>query len=255
MSIAKVEPVKYKEYEYKQSKYSNVMTTPFRACVVAPSGSGKTVLIQSLILDIYKNKFDSIYIFSPSIYIDNVFDPIINYIDNELTINYKSKEKYYFDEYDDDALFQIIETQSNIIKYYKENLPSVKLLPSILIIVDDFADDVKTMKHNQTLNSLFVRGRHSGISVLISSQKYYAISNIIRLNCTDLIVFTLQNIKDKRAVVEDISALASQKNIEKMYSLAVNDRPFSFFYIKLSSKTNEKFFIRFEKLMKINNSQ
>jgi type IV secretory pathway VirB4 component len=38
--------------------------------LLAPSGSGKTVLLSNLILNIYRGCFERIYIFSPSIDLD-----------------------------------------------------------------------------------------------------------------------------------------------------------------------------------------
>ena len=51
--IPDVKPVKFKEFECKQSKYEMVGKLPTRAIICGPSGSGKTVLLQSMILDIY----------------------------------------------------------------------------------------------------------------------------------------------------------------------------------------------------------
>ena len=45
---------KVDEYTVKQSKYEHVGQLPMRSMLVAPSGGGKTVLLQNLILDIYK---------------------------------------------------------------------------------------------------------------------------------------------------------------------------------------------------------
>ena len=78
MSTPNISPIKVKQYEVKQSKYKHVALLPARAVINAASGSGKTVLIQSLILDIYRGCFSRIYIFSPSIDIDDTWIPIKN---------------------------------------------------------------------------------------------------------------------------------------------------------------------------------
>ena len=44
--------------------------------LVGPSGSGKTVFLTSMILDIYKGCFNRIYIWSPSIDVDNAWKPV-----------------------------------------------------------------------------------------------------------------------------------------------------------------------------------
>ena len=80
MSKPNIVPIAVKQYEVKQSKYEHVSKLPTRSIINAASGSGKTVLIQSLILDIYRNCFSRIYIFSPSIEIDDTWLPVKKYI-------------------------------------------------------------------------------------------------------------------------------------------------------------------------------
>ena len=59
----KIQPIKTKEYTSKQSKYSQRAKLPMRSVVLSSSGSGKTILLQNMILDIYDGCFDKIYIF------------------------------------------------------------------------------------------------------------------------------------------------------------------------------------------------
>ena len=101
MSKPNISPVKVKEYQVKQRKYEHVSRLPTRSVINASSGSGKTVLIQSLILDIYRSCFNRICIFSPSIDIDDTWIPVKKYIDEEFT---KTKdEQIYFQDFDGDA--------------------------------------------------------------------------------------------------------------------------------------------------------
>ena len=52
-----VKPINITDYEFKQSKYEHVPKLPFRSIIVASSTGGKTVLVQNLILNVYKNCF------------------------------------------------------------------------------------------------------------------------------------------------------------------------------------------------------
>ena len=72
----KIEPIKLKEFEVKQSKFDAAPKIPFRSIILGPSGSGKTILLQNLILNVYKNCFSRIYIFSPSIDVDKTWAPV-----------------------------------------------------------------------------------------------------------------------------------------------------------------------------------
>ena len=61
--IPKIQPIKLKEYAVKQSKYNVVSRLPMRSVILGPSGSGKSILLQNFILDIYKDCFSRVYIF------------------------------------------------------------------------------------------------------------------------------------------------------------------------------------------------
>ena len=47
-----IKPIKVKEFKTKQSKYDIVGQLPIRSILLAPSGGGKTILLQNMILDI-----------------------------------------------------------------------------------------------------------------------------------------------------------------------------------------------------------
>ena len=59
-----ISPIKHIEYECKQSKYGDhVPKLAMRAMILSPSGGGETVLLQNMILDIYRGCFNIIYIY------------------------------------------------------------------------------------------------------------------------------------------------------------------------------------------------
>ena len=117
--IPKIEPIKLKDYTVKQSKFDMVPRIPMRSLVLAPSGGGKTILIQNLIMNIYKGCFNRIYIFSPSINVDYTWQPVKRYLEEELKLFENDKEKFYYDKFDVEALTTIIDTQHKIIQYLK----------------------------------------------------------------------------------------------------------------------------------------
>ena len=145
-NIPLVKPVNEIKYEFKQSKYSNVPKVPFRALIFGPSGSGKSVLLVSLILDIYRDVFSTVFVFSPSINHDSIWLPVKKYVKDELKVN-EEKEQCFFEEYKTEDLMKIIDTQTKITKYLKDQ--KQKKLYNILVILDDIADAPEIARHKK----------------------------------------------------------------------------------------------------------
>jgi hypothetical protein len=207
--------------------------------ILAPSGGGKTVLLQNMILDIYRGCFSRIYIFSPSIDVDMTWNPVKDYLANELKQDAK-KEKYLFDSYQPHELMRIIDTQHKIVQFMKDN--KMKKIFQILIIIDDFADDPSFTRNSQLLHSLYIRGRHTFISTITATQVYKATSPIIRKNITDLYIFRLRNHADMEAWLDEMSAIYDKDTLIDLYKTA-NDVPYGSLYIKTTAKDkNDMFF-------------
>ena len=245
-----IQPYKEKTYNLKQPRYSVISKLPTRAVISAPSGSGKTVLLQNMILDIYKGCFERIYIISPSIHVDNSWIPVKKYIEKDLKLFESDDEQFYFDEFDPIALQSIIDTQHKIIKYQKQN--NYTNLYQILIILDDVTDNAKIVRYSKLLNSLYCRGRHAGVSVITSTQKLNALNPIIRVNMTELYLFRQRNQKDIEVFLEELSAICSKQTLMKVYNLATKE-DHSFLYCKLTEgDKNNTFMVNYDKYITIN---
>jgi hypothetical protein len=192
IEVPDIKPIKLREYDTKQSKYSMVPQVPFRSIVLGPSGSGKTILLQNMILDIYRDCFSRIYIFCPSIEVDSTWLPVKQYIEKDMNVQNTKEEPIYFDHYDPQNLTNIIDTQHKVIDYMKKQ--KHKQLYSILVIVDDFADDPSFSRHSKILHALYTRGRHNSISTITATQNFIAISPIIRVNATELFYLQIKKL-------------------------------------------------------------
>ena len=89
-----IKPYKPTEFEVEQRIYESGAKLPTRALIIGPSGTGKSVLLHSLILDVYRNCFSRVYIFSASIHLDMSWQPVISYLKNTLKQDDK-KEKFF----------------------------------------------------------------------------------------------------------------------------------------------------------------
>ena len=234
-----ITPIKHKEFECKQSKYGTdvVPKLPMRSMILSPSGGGKTVLLQNLILDVYKGCFNRIYIFSPSVDIDHTWNPVKEYITKEIKPH--DEEKIYFDHYDPAELEEIMDKQHKVINYLKSQ-GHTKMF-QILVVIDDWADDPSFTRNSKLLHQLYIRGRHQCISTITSTQVYKVISPIIRKNITHLFVYRLRNQADLESWVEELSAVYDKKTLYQLYSLATSEAH-SFLYINLMQTDKTKMF-------------
>ena len=177
------------DWACKQSRFEHVPALPTRMLLAGPSGAGKGVTLQSLLLNHYRGCFARIYFFSPTVHLDrSTWDPVKDYVRKELHID-TDKEPCFFDEWDEGVLRTILSEHTKVIQLLKER-KGKKHLPGIAVICDDFADSPE-VTHNprNVITSLFVRGRHSMVSIFISTQKLRAISTPVRVNATAYIVF------------------------------------------------------------------
>ena len=120
IEVPDIKPIKLREYDTKQSKYSMVPQVPFRSIVLGPSGSGKTILLQNMILDIYRDCFSRIYTFSPSIEVGSTWLPVKQYREKDMNVQNTKEEPIYFDHYDPQNFNNIIDTQHKVIDYMKK---------------------------------------------------------------------------------------------------------------------------------------
>ena len=221
----KIEPINVKQYEFKQSPYPQADKLPFRSIIVSASQGGKGILIQNLVLKIYRGCFERIYIVSPAAHIDEAYKEIIKYIEKELKVDNK-KEQYLLDEYNPTSLEHIIDAQHKVIEYQKKMKMEKKF--SCLLTIDDFAEDKKFMRYSKVLHGLYTKPRHFGLSVITASQKYNALAPIVRLNTSSLYILKLKNMAEVDAFVQEQSALVDKKTVYEIYKLATEE-PYSFF--------------------------
>ena len=91
-----------------------------------------------MILDIYRDCFSRIFIFSPSIEVDVTWGPVKQYVEKHTKVSDTAEEPKYFDHYDPDALANRLETQRKITNFLKKH--GDEKLFQVLIIIDDLAD-------------------------------------------------------------------------------------------------------------------
>ena len=116
-----------------------------------------------MLLGPYKKIYEGLYVFSPSVQIDSAWDPVKEFVKS-------LKYSGFYQEWDEKALAEILDTQRGKIKEMKD-AKTTKPLSQILEIVDDMADrpDV-THNSGNVLTSLRMKSSFWSLHVDIDSK-------------------------------------------------------------------------------------
>ena len=89
------------QYRVRQSRYDPLKgLNVLRLWISAPSNSGKTVLISSILLDLMRGAYEKIFLFSPSADLDGTWLPVKRYAREKLGQD-QNKEPWYFHQWSD----------------------------------------------------------------------------------------------------------------------------------------------------------
>ena len=241
------------EYTAQQPMHDHLPSCPMRGLFCGPSGSGKTVALVDTLVRLYDGCFKRIYVFSPSVDLDSAWLPVKKYVEQKLGVD-TQKEQCFFSKWDPEAIKGIVDQQVRLTEYSKKR--GLKKLYGICIVIDDFADDPRIV-HSQSgaaaggsmLNTLFIRGRHSHISTIVSTQKLRLISSTMRVNTQFLCVWRLRSALELESLLEEVSATHDKKTLLAMYEHCTS-APYGFWYINLTRHPGEMFFVGFHSQIK-----
>ena len=226
-------------FENRKAKLGALPDLNLRWAFVGTSGSGKGVAMLDLLLRHYRGVFDRIYLFSKSSTIDKNWDPLRKYVEKELGVN-QQEEQTFFDEFDAQALQEQMDLQMQVAEEAKKQ--KMKQIPQVLWIFDDLVDDERVMHSNSNLiATLAIRSRHFGGNIWVSTQKFRALANIIRINLTSLFIWpALSNRLERKAIIEEISGHYSPDQIEELLQ-HVSKRKHGFLFVNLKADPSEMF--------------
>jgi hypothetical protein len=250
----KIEPAKgTRTFDFRRSRYEHLKNfNVLRSLVVAKSGSGKTVLLQQMILKIFRDPqghsiFERVYIFSPTALTDTVWEPVLKFCRKELK-HPEDEPGPLFDEWREDVIQKIVDDQKLLIEYEKSHPKEFhNKLHQILIIIDDWASDESIMrgKRGQILKELYLRGRHFGINLIVSVQKWKLASTVMRTQATSVFYFRAGSLTDLDDFLENFSALVpgGKKALMQIYREATKE-PWSFLTVDLLQQDPNRIFMK-----------
>ena len=219
---------------------------PTSFLLAAPTASGKTMIILNLLLRYYKDMFARIWIFSPSIKLDPQYAPLRKYLEG---MTNQDKEPTFFEDLQQNVLGKLLDDQRTITEQCRKR--NIKA-PQVCVILDDLADRGDILNKRQGgdqgswLISLATRGRHFGVTWIISSQVINLVGTVLRKNVRCMCVWRLRNHKEVETLCEELSGVYDAKTLMELYKYATAD-PFSFMFVRLDAKTRrDMFWLRFE---------
>ena len=185
---------------------------PFRLIVCGASHSGKSNMIKNMItLDEYGYKAyfgDDIFVFSKTLGLDDTWKSL------------RLPKHHMYDKWQDSVVIEIM-------AYSK------KQKHGTLFLLDDLISDGDAFnrKTSNLLNELFFCGRHYGISLAITTQKYHAVQSSLLANASQIIVFRLKTKREQEAFEE---SMTMYDNLSEKYDYATKAR-FDFLYMNLAT--------------------
>jgi hypothetical protein len=204
------------------------------------------MIILNLLLRYYKDMFARIWFFSPSIKLDPQYAPLRKYLE---AMSDQDKEPLMFEDLDQPVLGKLLDEQRTITEECRKRKLKA---PQVCVVLDDLADrgDILTKRQGGNkgswLISLATRGRHFGVTWIISSQVLNLVGTVIRKNCRCMCVWRLRNHKEVETLCEELSGIYDAKTIMAMYEHATAE-PYSFMFVRLDAKTRrDMFWLRFE---------
>ena len=85
--------IKLQEYTCKQSNHDIVPKLSLRGILLAPSGSGKTVLLSDLMLNVYLECLERLFIFSPSVHVHQTWQAVKDYQEKIMKVKETPREQ------------------------------------------------------------------------------------------------------------------------------------------------------------------
>ena len=186
-------PAKYKDDAENPNFETHRIKLPFRMCIVAPSGSGKTNFLLN-VLKVFsqgKGTFTSIHIITA-----NKDEPLYKYLEGEykgFTINEGIVNTPVLDNFD---------------KQYNH-----------LVVWDDLVLE----KNQKVIENYYLRARKQNVSVIYLSQSYYDIPKFIRKNCNYLVLLNLNGSKrELTAILNEAATNINKETLLNIYRDAVS---------------------------------
>lgn len=189
---------------------SHRISLPFRMCVSAPSGSGKTNFVLNLIKKMSEG--------------EGTF--------KDITIVTKNK---------DEPLYNYLHKKAPEI-VIKEGMSGLPILDKMekkenhLVIIDDLLLE----KDLTPIVTYYIRCRKLNCSIAFLSQSYFDIPSLIRKNCSYMVFLKIGGVREVKDILRNFGLGVSKEQLMNMYEYATDEK-FGCLILDLEAKKEEKF--------------
>lgn len=204
----------------------------FKWVLCGSSGAGKSTLIKNVLFNKdwgYNAYFSEIYCFISS---EDDYQDV-----NAMVKKYKMTNKVgMFKKFCNEVVTEIFEDIESEISNDREP-------PKVLFIFDD--QICHGLSHKTRLNSIdniFIKGRHAKVSCILSTQKYKALNlNVRTLNTTNLFVFPSTSASDLNSIAEEhCNTLSKEQTVQLMKSQFAKSK-YNFVQIDYGGDAHDRF--------------
>jgi ABC-type dipeptide/oligopeptide/nickel transport system ATPase component len=170
------------------------LKVPFRMCIVAPSGSGKTNFLLNII-----------HLFSQG---KGTFA--------DLSIITRNK---------DEPLYRFLQSKNDQINI-KEGLENVPQLDKFDKEINHLVvfDDLVLAKDQRPIENYYIRARKLNCSVIYISQSYFKIPKIIRNNCSYMCLLKLSGQREVNMILSEFGLGVSKEQLLALYQYATKEK-------------------------------
>lgn len=207
---------------YTEAPNEFLFKHPFSLGLVAKKGDGKTTFLGNL-LEVYKDFFDEVFLFSPTYKMDPSWKHIIKTL--------KIPNNHLYMKYSNTILQKILKNIKS-----KNNGKKQTDKINIMIIFDDCITDLKR-RYADTLLKLAQNHRHYSISFVITTQYYKKLLPEFRNNFSGYALWKPYNIAEGKKIVEELCGCLGKETFENLFNISTEQK-YSSFTLNFTNKDN-----------------
>jgi hypothetical protein len=171
---------------------------PFRLCIVASTGQGKTNLIKNLVFKFYEPALEKVYYLTPK-------SATINQVKNHFEKRQPSFDLETFTKFDENKLEKIVDELDE------------EGTHSVFVVEDLMSANVSNKHKNNVLDKIVQNGREAYINSIISSQRYKDLNpNQRKDNCSMLIIMEKLGEGDIKTLIEEQKINVKREQMEQL---------------------------------------